>query len=720
MSIVILGAGVSGLSIAYFLKQQGIPSLVLEKNSYCGGLARSFYWNGFWCDFSAHRFYAHSREVLNRVRNITSLIEHQRRSRIFFNQRWLRDPIDIFELITHLPVSDSMRIVIDYVRRDRNLSDDSFEHYVLKRYGRTLYDRFFRSYTERLFSTPGHKIAVEWAIWKVRLASPFDRIRPSTRTKFRTFYYPLSGGYGAIANNLYHNIRDQVILNAQVTSLVRVDNDQIKGVTYRTNGEEHTIWADQIISTLPLTINARLFGLDLNVSYQKVDAVYLLLNRPRMTENHWVYFMDEESTINRVVEFKNMSEYHTPPNTTVICAEVTREVSDPIKSVIDDLVRSRLINSTEVLDAKVVSEPFAYPRYTCGYTDETRRFTEVLKNHPNFWIIGRAAQFTHYEVDDLIEHSYQLVQKITQSQPYIIHSDRSKPSVWIVVLALNNYEDTAECLESLRLLDYPSYSIVLVDNGSTDHTPELVRTQFPEVKVIENGQNLGVAAGYNVGIRYALDNGAEYVFIINNDTIVDPKILQYLVDAAYEPGAGILMPVIYYYHDQQSVWSAGAKYRSFPPAIVMEKRIYERNTDIEYAISCGFLVKRHTFEQVGLFDESFHFLWDDLEFSQRARSAGIRIIQVPNARMWHKVSRTTNPSSELFWQTHGESGVIFFRRHKNAFKLPSFVYLGYFALREFAIKRRWRSLSSFLRGVNNGLKKRLADIEFPKDRLSYP
>lgn len=718
--VVILGAGIAGLSVSYFLRQQGIPSLVLEKNSYYGGLARSFLWHDFWCDFSAHRFYAHDQDVLNRVRALTPMIEHSRRSQIFFNNHWLRDPIDIIELSTHLPARDVFRVVIDYLSRDQTLPDQSFEHFVLKRYGRSLYEIFFRNYTERLFSLPGHQIAVEWARWKVRLSSPFDRIRGSTRTKFRQFYYPLSGGYGAIADGIYRAVHDQVLLNASIIGFLRDDDGQVRGVKYRIGDQEYSLYADQIISTLPITLTSRFLGWQMDIDYQKVDAVYLWLNKSRMSENHWLYFMDKDSTINRIVEFKNMSNYGTPPDTTVVCAEVTRDVANPVDGVVNDLVRSQLVQPTDVLDAQVLREPFAYPRYTKGYLAEVRRFQQMLQDYPNVHILGRAAQFTHYEVDDLIDQAYDLAQKMTQTQPLIIQTPEPKPVVWIVVLTLNNYADTAECLQSLHRLHYPSCKIILVDNGSTDGTPQLVRSQFPAVTVIENGVNLGVAAGYNVGIHYALDQGAEYVFIVNNDTTVDPEMMDHLMQAAAEPNAGVLMPIIYYYYDRQEVWSAGARYRLFPPAIVMERKVYDNLHDLQYAISCGFIVTRRAFECAGLFDENFRFLWDDLDFSQRVRRAGLRIIQVPKARMWHKVSRTTNPASELFWRTHGESGIIFFRRHTKFFALAAAIHLGYFALREFAYKRRWQSLPSFLKGVRSGLQKSLVDVPMPKDRASYP
>ncbi|MGB9739232.1 glycosyltransferase [Chloroflexus sp.] len=718
--IVILGAGIAGLSMSYFLAQRGIPSIVLEKNPYYGGLARSFRWNDFWCDFAAHRFYAHDQEVLDCVRSLTPMIEHYRRSRIFFKQRWLRDPIDIIELFSHLSMHERWHIVQDYLRRDKTLPDHSFEQYVAKRYGHALYDIFFRCYTERLFSLSGQDIAVEWAIWKVRLSSPLDRLKNSTRTKFRRFYYPISGGYGAIVNGLYQKIQDQVILNAQVTSFIRDQNGQVQGITYRHYNQEYELYAQHIISTLPLTVIAQLLGEEIKINYQKVDAVYLLLNKPLMSNNHWLYFMDSSSTINRLVEFKNMSNYQTPPHTTVVCAEVTIEAPNIIERVVNDLVQSRLIQPHEVIDTHVIREPFAYPRYSRGYINEVQRFQQVLQHYPNIHILGRSAQFTHYEVDDLLDQAYQMAQQITTTQPITIQSTNKEPPVWIVILTLNNYHDTEECLRSLQSLDYPSYNIILVDNGSSDNTPDLVRKQFPNVKVIENHYNLGVAAGYNVGIHYALDNGAEYIFILNNDTTVDPLIITHLVQAAREPNAGILMPIVYYYHNPQQVWSAGARYRAFPPAIVMERKIYNTYHDLQFAISCGFLITRHALEKAGLFDESFRFLWDDLDFSQRVRRAGLRILQVPQAKMWHKVSQTTNPASEQFWRTHGESSVIFFRRHRQSFPLPQIFYLGYFALREFIFKRRLKSLPSFLQGIRSGQTKQLVDVPLPKDRMSYP
>src|SRR5687768_98835 len=100
-------------------------------------------------------------------------------------------------------------------------------------------------------------------------------------------------------------------------------------------------------------------------------------------------------------------------------------------------------------------------------------------------------------------------------------------SIWIIVLAWNNYADTAECIQSLLTIEHTNYQIVLVDNGSTDGTQEQARRDFPSIAMVRNEANLGVPGGYNAGFRYALERGADGVIMLNNDTVVDKAILRH-------------------------------------------------------------------------------------------------------------------------------------------------------------------------------------------------
>jgi GT2 family glycosyltransferase len=266
-----------------------------------------------------------------------------------------------------------------------------------------------------------------------------------------------------------------------------------------------------------------------------------------------------------------------------------------------------------------------------------------------------------------------------------------QPLVVVVVLAHNNYPDTAECLHSLQHLDYTPLRLLVVDNDSTDGTGGRVLAEFPQASLVQTGRNLGVAGGFNAGVIPALQGGADYVCILNNDTTVSPDMMTLLMQAGEaDPWAGILMPKVVYYNDPKRIWSAGARYRRFPPAIVMrgldqpDDGRFDAPALLEFAPTCGLLIRRRVFERVGLFDDGYFFYFDDWDFSLRVRRAGMTISYVPAARLYHKVSRTIQHKGRppFFWRTWGASGARFYRRFGRPAALSAALHLGYLAFRE--------------------------------------
>jgi GT2 family glycosyltransferase/protoporphyrinogen oxidase len=717
--VAILGAGVAGLSAGWLLQQQGIDFVILEKQPYIGGLARSFEWHGFYCDFAAHRLFTTNEVVLQRLLNLVPMGRHIRRSRIFLKGHWMRDPLDVIELTANLSLLERLKIIWSYLMRPRGSLDDNFKQFVIRRYGTSLYQYFFKPYTEKLFGIPGDEISVLWARQKVRLANPLDNLRENTKTKFQYFYYPIRGGYGAIVNRLYEEIREHVLLEATVTRL-DTDDQRISRVAYQHNGTEHQLEVDFVISTLPMSLSARLLGETFQLQYQKVDAVYLWVNKPQVSDLHWIYFVDDNIAINRMVEFKNMSPVDTDGQTTVVCAEVTQHHPDVVGKVICDLEQVGLLTQKEVLDSTVVRENFAYPVYNQNYEKVLEAAQQFFGQFDNLFLVGRAAEFRHREADDNFEAAVETVNKITQLIPdavkrvqesELMAPTTQKPLIYAVILTLNHYEDTQECLQSLLQSDYSEIKIVLVDNGSTDGTPENVRINFPLVEVIEIGQNIGVPAGYNIGFQHALANGADYILMLNNDTVVPPDMVRKLLQVAEkDPQAGIIMPKVLYYGTNDQIWSSGGRYRSFPPAILLKDRQQDVTVMqmIEYAPGCGLLIHRRAFERAGLFDPGYFFLFDDWDFSERVRAHGLHIWYLPEAHMWHKVSKTTQgPRSSLYWRTHGASIARFYRRHGRPAWISVPVHIGYFMLREFVWKRNMTYLRDFWQGVQEGLQKPL-------------
>jgi GT2 family glycosyltransferase len=227
------------------------------------------------------------------------------------------------------------------------------------------------------------------------------------------------------------------------------------------------------------------------------------------------------------------------------------------------------------------------------------------------------------------------------------------PEVMIIVLNWNGLSDTLECLESLACLDYSPYEVVVVDNGSTDGSVEAVRGRFPDVTLIENGENLGFVGGNNVALRYALERDVGYVLLLNNDTVVDPRFLTELIRVSEtEEEIGISSPLVLYYDVPDEIWTAGATINWANGAT---KRLWagekaggsESVFDVDFVSGCALLAKREVIKTTGFLDPDYYLYYEEVDWCVRARAQGHRIVCVPRARIWHKVSRSVGPSSPL-------------------------------------------------------------------------
>lgn len=229
-----------------------------------------------------------------------------------------------------------------------------------------------------------------------------------------------------------------------------------------------------------------------------------------------------------------------------------------------------------------------------------------------------------------------------------------KPLVYIIVLNWNGLADTLACLHSLKGIEYPNFRIVLVDNGSTDGSPQIIQDKFPGVIFIQNGQNLGFAAGNNVGIRRALEDDSEYVLLLNNDTEVAPDFLSLMIETTESDDAiGVAGPIIYYYAEPGLVWSAGGTVDRRGQSLMLG--LDEANTgqfgndyqEVDFVTGCAILSKAVVLKQVGMLDERFFAYYEETEWCMRARRAGFLIVNVPTAKIWHKIPLDKRDSSPL-------------------------------------------------------------------------
>jgi GT2 family glycosyltransferase len=245
------------------------------------------------------------------------------------------------------------------------------------------------------------------------------------------------------------------------------------------------------------------------------------------------------------------------------------------------------------------------------------------------------------------------------------------PSVYFVVLNWNQPEMTSDCLRSLAQQDYPSFHVVVVDNGSTDGSVKLLRERFPWTTLLEIPDNVGYSPGNNVGIEYAMGQGADYVFLLNNDTEVDPQMLGQLVEIAEsDPEIGLVGPTMYYADPPDVVWGAENRidWRCGRMTRVgmgrhLEELGYRQPVLVDYVDTCSVLVKHAVLDEIGAMDGRYFINFDDLDLNVRARKAGFEIFYVPRAHMWHKVSATMGVASPATTYYMTRNALLFFWSH---------------------------------------------------------
>lgn len=289
------------------------------------------------------------------------------------------------------------------------------------------------------------------------------------------------------------------------------------------------------------------------------------------------------------------------------------------------------------------------------------------------------------------------------------------PKVSIVILNWNGLQDTLSCLDSLKAVDYPSFDIILVDNGSTGDSPEKLVSLAkgnPKVKLILNPKNLGFSGGCNIAIRRALEQGAEYVLLLNNDTHVKPRFLAPLVRAALsDQKIGIVGPKVYYYGQDRVLYCAGGRVIKALGQPLMrglgqvDRGQYDRQEEVGFISGCCLMIKREVIEKIGLLDDNFFAFFEDLDWNIRAQRAGYQSVYVPSAVIWHKGSNTIGLRSPAYYFLHARNRILFAKKH-SGFLSFWLLFMPYFILYRYV----WATLSltyqgrwSQIRAIHHGI-----------------
>ena len=250
------------------------------------------------------------------------------------------------------------------------------------------------------------------------------------------------------------------------------------------------------------------------------------------------------------------------------------------------------------------------------------------------------------------------------------------PRVWCIILNWNGWRDTVRCLDSLVKCSYPRFTPIVVDNGSTNDSVSHLQIAYPDVQVLQSGSNLGFAGGNNLGIRYALERGADYIWLLNNDTIVDPDALSELVKKTRSSSrTGAVASICYYADDPDRVeaWG-GARVNLWIGFGRNSTR--PRSDDWFHSLNgTSLLIAREALEDAGLLDEGFFLYWEDTEFCLRLRQRGWQIGAAPASRVLHKVHGSSGGNKLLLDRHQTASGLRLLRLYSRFPRLSMLLFL---------------------------------------------
>ena len=306
-----------------------------------------------------------------------------------------------------------------------------------------------------------------------------------------------------------------------------------------------------------------------------------------------------------------------------------------------------------------------------------------------------------------------------QSSMNCIHN----PLVFTLILNFNNYSDTIETIESVYSSDYDSNILILIENSTDNQIIERIRSRFPSLEIITNKGNLGYAGGNNVGIQAAIARGAEYIFVLNNDVILERDVITKCINAIKRsPDCAACQPLISFDNDPKKIWSAGTQLFFGYPRLFLKGLSLVRNGNEKPPlglVGCAILFKSSAIREVGFFDESLFLMHEETDWCIRAIYRNFSLLVVTDAVAYHKISTTIKLFSRDYLYYVGRNWLLVGRKNYCTIKYwyilvteltIRFPYYSYHLTKRGQIKQ----IKYYLRGIIDGIRGVSGKADFKK------
>ncbi|MCB8977387.1 MAG: NAD(P)/FAD-dependent oxidoreductase [Ardenticatenaceae bacterium] len=498
--IVVIGGGPAGLTAAYELTRQQENAIVLEKYDKVGGIARTENYRGYHFDMGGHRFYTKSAPVQQMWQEVLGddFLRRPRLSRIFYQNKYFHYPLKPFNALLGLGPIEGVRIVASYLRWHLfpYKEEETFEQWVTNRFGKRLFETFFKSYTEKVWGIPCNELKAEWAAQRIKdlslktaITAMFLKPQETIKTLIEEFDYPRRGPgmlWTAVQDRIVEQ-GGQVQLNSNVVGIHR-EGQRITGVTVEQNGRTEFVPGRSFISSMPLAQliqwldpppPSHVLEAANQLDYRDFLTVCLIIKKPNLFPDNWIYIHDPSVQVGRIQNFKNWSADMVPDlATTSLGLEYFCNEGDDIWNMPDaDLIalgtreisKIGLAQSEDVVDGAVFRVEKSYPVYDSDYETSLDVLKAYVATLENLQTIGRNGLHRYNNQDHAMLTGMMAVRNLLYGETN---------DLWQV-----NAEQ--EYLEEL-VLDAPTESERLLD---------VLDGAVPKLDPLSLGMSLGVVIG---------------------------------------------------------------------------------------------------------------------------------------------------------------------------------------------------------------------------------
>ncbi|MEN7982335.1 MAG: FAD-dependent oxidoreductase [Nanoarchaeota archaeon] len=429
--VIILGAGITGLVSAYYLSQnKNFEVVLIEKESFIGGTARGFKHKEFILDYGPHKLYTELPGIMDEIKQVVPLLKIKKKNSIYLKNNSFDFPLQISQIASKIPFTAFNAGVDIFSKSLKKLPDNSYENYLINRFGKTMYELSFKDYAKKVWTTNPQDLDKELAIRRVSISGIFELIKgilfkDTKNISAEYFYYPPKG-IKQLLDSLVEKIKQnkgKILLNTEISEIKikdkKIEYLKIKNRKIKPDYFISTAYLDTVIKIINDKEKTKeLIQSAENLVYQGINIIYFVINKPKILKDCWRFFPEAKFLFHRISEQKAFSHELGPKDKTILMVETTKDASkENIQKIISQLEKIKILKKEDIDYHFVKSTERTYPIYKKGFKKNLFPVINYLENIKGFYTIGRPGLFNYNNMDQCWDMAKKTVEHIEKNKP---------------------------------------------------------------------------------------------------------------------------------------------------------------------------------------------------------------------------------------------------------------------------------------------------------------